>query len=124
MDPTLAVFTFFENVTIWGVWFWNIGHLMRTYYAKGTRGRFIGQSIARPAIHITIVHWVLVVTTYMMKGEWWKAGLSLFLVALYVFVLLVIEPTYDDDDDFWKRAKRKVKRWARSLVPKGRVAPA
>lgn len=85
-------------------------------FARGTRGRYVCRSVSR------VLRWpgLLDPARLVIRADD-ALGYAAAGIMLMLWVLLVWQEEREDDDDFWKRLKGRLRRWARQR--RTRTAP-
>lgn len=108
-----------------GVWGWLASWCIGGFAAKGTQLRFVCRSIQRFTQWVALAVYLISVPVDAYNREWFWCAIS--CLALLIVVDSIREFFKDDDDDIWKRGKKKLKKaWrkARENLRAPKVVPA
>lgn len=109
MSTLLLIFKLIGAVTIWPFLF---GYIQYRTSVKGSHRRYIARTILRPLVHIIPVYFAIMAFVRLVDHDYFFLVCDLYNT--YWTSKFVKEFHSDDDDDWWSKTGKKLRRWAKS----------
>lgn len=91
-----------------GLWVWLLSWIACDLTVKGSHGRYVARSVRRFSQWAAAGYYLLF-TPYKFYQHDWFWG-SVYLLATYICFKSILDFYNSDEDDFWKRGKKKLKK--------------
>jgi myo-inositol catabolism protein IolC len=102
------------------VWAWLVSWILSDFFAKGTHGRYVCRTVQRPTQWMAGMFYLVYTPYKFQQHDWFWAVLYLF--ATYACLKSIWDFYHpDDEDDMWKRGKKKIKKLARAAKRRARA---
>lgn len=101
------------------LYMWLFSWAFSTMFAPGTRGRFAARTVRRPTQWLAALFYLIATPAQFFQHDYFWG--SVYIFATYVCWKSVWEFYHDDEDDAWKRGKKKLKKAFKKLVRRARA---
>lgn len=108
------------QAAVWVLFVCAVGHPFVTFgrlrAVKGTARRYVLATVQRTLMYPALAYWMLCIPVDLTRGRLHLAMVPADGLVCVLVMVSIAQLRSDDDDDWYKRIARRLKRWLRSVT--------